>query len=168
MSDPSGTGPVDRYRVVPAAYLVLLREGAGGEEVLLQLRTGTGYMDDHWACGAAGHVEAGESVLEAAVREAREELGIEVSPADLLPLTTLHRTGGTGRAIDERVDFFLACRRWDGEPALRETKASDLRWVPLTALDSLPGPVVPHERQVLAALAAGPVPPVMTFGFPRH
>lgn len=169
MTDPSGNGPVDRYRVVPAAYVVLLRAGADGtDEVLLQLRTGTGYMDDHWACGAAGHVEAGESVLDAAVRETREELGLDLSPADLRSLTAMHRTGGTGLAIDERVDFFLACRRWTGEPSRRETKAADLRWVRLDALDTLPGPVVPHERHVLDALAAGPVPAVTTYGFPQH
>ena len=169
MTDPSGAGAVDRYRVVPAAYVVLLRAGDGGrDEALLQLRTGTGFMDGHWACGAAGHVEAGESVLEAAVREAHEELGVHLAPTDLLPLTTLHRTGATGRTVDERVDFFLACRRWEGEPRLREAKAADLRWVSLDALDSLPGPVVPHERLVLSALAAGPVPAVMTFGFAQH
>jgi len=54
-----------RFRVVPAAYVLLRREG----QVLLQLRRGTGFMDGFWAAGAAGHVEAGESVLDAAVRD---------------------------------------------------------------------------------------------------
>lgn len=166
VADPSGSGPVDRYRVVPAAYVLLLREGHG-TEVLLQLRTGTGFMDGYWACGAAGHVEAGESVLAAAVREAEEELGVQLAPGDLLPLTAMHRTQATGRAIDERVDFFLAARTWAGEPRLREAKAADLRWVGLDRLDSLAEPVVPHERQVLDALAAGTLTPVTTFGFAR-
>ena len=39
----------ERFVVVPAAYVFLLRDGVGGPEVLLQLRQGTGYMDDHWA-----------------------------------------------------------------------------------------------------------------------
>lgn len=169
MSDPSGAGPVHRYRVVPAAYVVLLREEAdGAESILLQLRSGTGFMDGHWACGAAGHVEAGESVLAAAVREAAEELGVGVATSDLLPLTVMHRTQGTGLAIDERVDFFLACRRWTGEPRLQEARATDLRWVRLDALDSLREPVVPHERQALDALAAGTLSPVTTFGFAQH
>ncbi|PYG01600.1 ADP-ribose pyrophosphatase YjhB, NUDIX family [Georgenia satyanarayanai] len=169
MSDPSGDGPVHRYRVVPAAYVALLREEAGAaDSVLLQLRSGTGFMDGHWACGAAGHVEAGESVLDAAVREATEELGVRIAPTDLLPLTVMHRTQGTGLAIDERVDFFLSCRRWHGEPRLREDKAAALRWVRLDALDSLREPVVPHERQVLDALAAGTLMPVTTFGFAQH
>ena len=46
---------MDRFQVVPAAYVVLRRD----DEVLLQLRRGTGYMDGYWACAAAGHVERG-------------------------------------------------------------------------------------------------------------
>ena len=61
----------DRFRVVPAAYVFLLRPGADGDEVLLQLRRNTGYMDDHWAAAAAGHVERGETAYDAARREAR-------------------------------------------------------------------------------------------------
>lgn len=153
--------PVDRFRVVPAAYVALLRPGPDGEEVLLQLRRGTGFMDGRWACGAAGHVEAGESVLEAAAREAHEELGVEV--LDLEPLTALHRTGGNGRAVDERVDWFFGCRRWRGEPRLQEVgKAADLRWWPLAALPDL---VVPHEGAVLGAHAAGTLAAIGTFGF---
>ncbi len=145
------------FSLVPAAYVVLLR----GTDVLLQLRQGTGYRDGHWAAAAAGHVEDGESVLAAAVREAQEEIG--VTPTDLAPLTTLHRTHGNSRPIDERVDFFFTCRAWTGEPRLLEpAKAADLRWCPLSAL---PDPVVPHERFVLDGLRDGDLPAIATYGF---
>lgn len=159
--DPAVT---DRYRVVPAAYVLLVRPGPV-DEVLLQLRHGTGFMDGYWACGAAGHVEAGESVHKAAAREAREELGVHIDVADLEPLTAVHRTERTGRPIDERVDFFFACRRWTGRPSPQEVKAAELRWVGLDRLDDLPGPVVPHERHVLDLLRDGAVPAVTSFGF---
>jgi 8-oxo-dGTP pyrophosphatase MutT (NUDIX family) len=74
-----------QFRVVPVAIVFLRRDVGDTAEVLLQLRQGTGFMDGHWAAAAAGHVEAGESVLEAAVREATEELGITIDPADLVP-----------------------------------------------------------------------------------
>ena len=99
-----------RFRVVPAAYVVLRRTHQGREQLLLQLREGTGYMDGHWAAAAAGHVEAGESVFDAAVREASEELGIVVRRRDLVPLCVLHRTSAPHRPVDERVDFFFECR----------------------------------------------------------
>lgn len=147
------------FRVVPAAYVLLRR----ADEVLLQLRRATGYRDGHWAAAAAGHVEAGESVLAAACREAAEELGVRIDAADLVPLTGMHRTAGTGDPVDERVDFFFSCHRWAGEPRRMETgKAADLRWF---TLDALPEPVVPHERFVLEHLGAGDLPPVVAFGF---
>ena len=66
----------DRFVLVPASYVYLLREGDAGTEVLLQLRQGTPYMDGHWAAAAAGHVERGETAYDAARREALEELGV--------------------------------------------------------------------------------------------
>jgi len=149
----------DRFRLVPAAYVVMRRRN----EVLLQLRSNTGYMDNHWATAAAGHVEADESVFEAAAREAREELGVDVAPADLQPLCAMHRTAGTSRPVDERVDFFFECWTWSGEPRLLETdKAAELSWF---ALDGLPTPVVPHERFVLDRLGTADLQAVVTFGF---
>jgi 8-oxo-dGTP diphosphatase len=152
-----------RFRVVPAAYVLLLRGTGRDAEVLLQLRQGTGYRDGHWAAAAAGHVEADESVLAAACREAAEEVGVKIEPADLEPLTTMHRTHANHDPIDERVDFFFVCRRWAGEPRLLEAaKAAGLGWFPLTAL---PEPVVPHERYVLDSLRDDTLPAITTFGF---
>ena len=152
-----------RFQVVPAAYVMLRRRTDLGEQVLLQLRRGTGYMDGHWACGAAGHVESGESVLAAACRESLEELGVTIEPPDLVPLCAMHRTARNACAIDERVDFFFECRQWSGEPRLREAdKAADLQWF---ALDALPAPMVPHELLVLEQLGAGGPAPIVTFGF---
>ncbi len=149
-----------RFVVVPAAYVFLLREQAGRTEVLLQLRRNTGYMDDHWAAAAAGHVERGETAPDAARREAAEE--IAVGDLDLTFVTSMQRTRHD-LAIDERIDFFFTARSWSGEPRIVEPhKCAELRWC---ALDDLPAPVVPHERQVLEGLRAGTVPPYSTFGF---
>lgn len=154
---------VHSFTLVPAAYVILERGSGPGTEVLLQLRQGTGYMDGHWACGIAGHVEAGESVVGTAVREAREELGITIAPGDLEPLTGMHRTNGGTDPIEQRVDWFFACRRWSGQARIMEPdKDAGLAWF---ALDHLPDPVPPHELMVLEALRAGHVPAVMTFGW---
>lgn len=152
-----------RFALVPAAYVVFRRRVHGRREVLLQYRDGTGFMDQHWACGAAGHVEAGESVFEAGVREAREELGVEVSPDDLVPLVVVHRRQDDDAPINQRIDVFFACDAWEGEPrTLERQKSSDLRWFDLA---DLPEPLVPHEGRVLRALAAGDLPLIATFGF---
>ena len=153
-----------RFQVVPAAYVFLRRTSDDVDQLLLQLRQGTGYMDGHWAAAAAGHVEAGESVLDAAAREAVEELGITIDPADLVPLCAMHRSVAPHGPIDERVDFFFECRRWAGMPRTQEAdKSADLRWFPFEAL---PEPVVPHEHQVLTAVRDGGLRPIVTHGFP--
>ena len=154
---------IDRFVVVPAAYVFLLRPSAHDPdraEVLLQLRAGTGYMDGHWSAAVAGHVEEGESVFETATREAVEEVGVR----DLLltPLCAMQRTG-TGEPIDERVDYFFASTSWSGDPRIIEPhKCADLRWF---GLHDLPSPVVPHELRVLEAIRAGDVPPILAQGF---
>ena len=149
------------FTLVPAAYVYLLRPDpsaldrdavavSSATQVLLQLRQNTGYMDGHWACGASGHVEAAESVLEAALRETDEELGIGVEEEDLTALTAMHRTNDLGgAALEQRIDLFFTLRTWAGTPSVREpAKNAGLRWFSLT---DLPEAVPPHERHVLAA-----------------
>jgi 8-oxo-dGTP diphosphatase len=151
---------LDRFVVVPAAYVFLLRDGVAGPEVLLQLRQNTGYMDGHWAAAAAGHVEKGETAYDAARREAREE--IDVDDLDLTFVTAMQRTRG-GEPIDERIDFFFTARSWSGAPRIVEpAKCAALQWYDLAAL---PDPVVPHELKVLQGIIKGEIDTYTTFGF---
>src|SRR6185312_16038877 len=65
-------GPVGRSERFKAAVAVY---------VLLRRRTGSGFHDGELAL-PAGHVDEGESVVAAVVRELAEELTIEVRPQD--------------------------------------------------------------------------------------
>ncbi len=166
MTVPGASSPgVDprhgRYTLVPAVYVLLLRgpdptpdgRPAPGTEVLLQLRRNTGWMDDHWAAAAAGHVEPLETAYDAAHREAREELGI--GGLDLRHEVTMQRTGSAD-PLDQRVDFYFTSRTWSGEPRVAEPeKTAGLRWVGLETLDALGRPVVPYEHEVLEGLGSG-------------
>lgn len=132
-----------RVPLVPAAYVVVRR----GDEVLLHLREGTGYMDGFWAL-PAGHVEAGETFPDAAARELREETGL--TARELRPLCAMQRLVHGGPPVDQRIDVFFEAVGWSGEPAIGEAdRAAALAWFPLTAL---PDPTMPFEAEVLRRL----------------
>jgi 8-oxo-dGTP diphosphatase len=76
----------DRYRSVVDVY-VLLRRPDG--MILLLERSGTGYADGQ-LCPPSGHLETGESVIDCAAREASEEVGVDISPADLAFTHVVH------------------------------------------------------------------------------
>jgi ADP-ribose pyrophosphatase YjhB (NUDIX family) len=90
----------------------------------------------------AGHLEAGETVTQAAIRETNEETGIILRPQDLQMVGVMHR-----RAGDERVDFFMVVRTWEGSISNREPeKCSELGWF---SLEALPTNLIPYIRQAL-------------------
>ena len=149
---------MSRLTLVPAAYVALLRDG----EVLLQQRLDTGYMDGHWSFSAAGHVERGESVTAAAVREAYEELGVRIEEADLEPVCTIHRRQSE-RDGGQRVDFFFTASVWQGEPSVQEgDRSGGIQWASLSAL---PEPLVPVDAMVLRMLATGERSAIAHWGF---
>jgi ADP-ribose pyrophosphatase YjhB (NUDIX family) len=124
-------------------HVVCERDG----RVLLMRRAGTGFFDGLYSL-PGGHVEAGESVRLAAVRELREELGLRLEPAELEWFGVMHRLSDTNR-----IDFFLRAQRWEGVPANREpAKCDDLGWF---AREALPAALVPYVREALGA-APGP------------
>jgi 8-oxo-dGTP diphosphatase len=130
----------ERFQATVAVHLLLLR----GQEVLLLRRCNTGYEDGNYSV-IAGHLEGNETATRAMAREASEEAGIRVAPADLRFVHVMHRKEAA--AADERIDLFFVATRWEGEPHIREPdKCSELRWV---ALDALPPNVVPYVRAAL-------------------
>jgi 8-oxo-dGTP pyrophosphatase MutT (NUDIX family) len=119
---------VGRHVLVPAVYIFLV----DGERVLLMRRLNTGFEDGSYST-IAGHLDGDESVRAAAVREAREEAGVEIEPGDLEPIGVMHRNAP--EPGHERVDFFLIARRWRGEPCnLEPAKCDDMSWFPVDAL----------------------------------
>ena len=61
-----------------------------GKKVLLQKRMNTGFMDGYYDATVSGHIEANESITQAALRETREEIGLEIPSRALSFYTTLH------------------------------------------------------------------------------
>lgn len=89
--------PPHRHTEIVDVHLILRR----GTDVLLARRARTGYADGLFN-GPSGHVEDGEDVREAMIREAAEEIGVELDPDELrVALVMQHR--GPGGAPDRLV-----------------------------------------------------------------
>lgn len=135
----------ERYQVTVDVHVILQR----GDQILLCLREGTGYRDG-WYCLPSGHLEPGETVVECAIREAREEVGVTISPADLQPATVIHHLSPEGRP---RIGVFFAVSEWSGEVVNAEpNKCGGLAWVPA---DHLPDNTVPYTAAGVEAYRSG-------------
>ncbi|WP_455432790.1 NUDIX domain-containing protein [Streptosporangium soli] len=130
-----------RYRPVVDVHVLLL-DPAG--RVLLGRRENTGYADGEWQIMPSGHLEEGESVVDTAIREAREELGVDL--VDLEPTNVVHHRNPGGTA---RIGIFFTSRKWRGNPVNAEPhKCAELAWHPL---DDLPPGTIPYAAAGIRA-----------------
>lgn len=118
-----------------------------GNRILLIRRYQTGYMDGYYSI-PAGHLDGNEPVRRAALREAKEEIGVQIDPGDIDFAGVFHRSEG-----DERVDFFVQVQRWNGEPFNAEPeKCDELRW---TEINDLPENTIPYIRRAIENFQTG-------------
>ncbi len=127
-----------RFRAIVSVYLILLDE----QDRVLQLkRQNTGYCDGQYGL-PAGHVDGNETCLAAMVREAKEEIGINLDEKNLTLEHTMHRCCGD----HERIDLFFSCRTWNGTPTNAEPeKCSELRW---SDINNLPNETIDYYKQM--------------------
>jgi 8-oxo-dGTP diphosphatase len=114
----------DRYQVIPRVLVFVLN---GGDVLLLKGAPDKRIWADRYN-GVGGHVEPGEDVYAAAMRETREETGLEVQALRFEGLVN----------IDVRADTGIMLAVFTARSASRETVPSaegTLEWVPLEALD---------------------------------
>ncbi len=98
--------------------------------ILLQRRFNTGWQDGNYSF-VSGHIEDNEQVLDAAIREAKEEIGVKLHKDTLKVIHVMHN-----KTDSNYINFFIKVNAWEGEPAIMEPdKSDDLSWYPV---DSLP------------------------------
>lgn len=125
---------------------LLLVNPAG--EVLFGELQNTGYEDGAWQ-PPSGHLEAGESVVAALIREAREQIGVAIDEQDVEFAHVMHNSSDSGQVV------FFVVRNWAGEPENREPgKCRQLEWFSLSAL---PYDLIPCCWTALEWIAVGQV-----------
>ena len=134
----------ERYQSKVAVFLVITRETDNKTEILLQRRKNTGYMDGMYDMACSGHLEANESLTQALVREAKEEIGIEIDEHDLELVVLLH-------PYDEGyINVLFKAKKYSGTPTILEKdKCDDLSWF---NINNLPENIIPRNKNVIECI----------------
>ncbi len=136
-----------QFPLIVDVHLLLLRDG----ELLLGRRANTGYGDGAYE-PPSGRLAERETLVEAAVRVAAAQVGIEIEPAQVSLAHVLHDVSGQGR-----MAFFLTADGWAGDagavPASQGTLSySDFGWFPP---GELPANMIDRARVAVRNFAAG-------------
>jgi 8-oxo-dGTP diphosphatase len=130
---------------IPDVYVLVRRD----RELLLLLRTGTGYRDGEWG-PPAGRVEPHETFAIAAARELGEEVGMTVAPAALEFRHVLDRIAADG---EHWIGAFFSVDLAGSAPRnLEPDKHGDMRWF---RSDELPTATIDYVRYVIDRIESG-------------
>lgn len=128
--------------MTPAVYLILQKD----DRFLFLQRQNTGFQDGNYGL-PSGHVDGSERLVDSMIREAKEEVGIDLSEDDLSLVHVMHRNYQLEEEEEERLDFFFLATTWKGEISNCEPhKCSDLSWF---SFEDAPDNVIPYVRQAL-------------------
>ena len=135
------------FQLIVDVHLLLVSNG----DLLLGRRANTGYGDGAFE-PPSGRLAERETLVEAAVRVAADQMGVALDPARVSLAHVLHDVSGAGR-----MAFFLAADGWaDGAcpvpPAEGARSYSDFGWYPLT---DLPANMIDRARVAVRHYAAG-------------
>jgi 8-oxo-dGTP diphosphatase len=120
-------------------------------KVAFVLRYNTSWMNGHYGL-PSGKVEHDESYLAAAVREGKEETGVDIDSSDLGYLLTMHRKEND-KHENIWVDVFFEAKRWQGEPFNAEPdKHSELAWLDPK---KLPDNIIPSVKFAIEQIEIG-------------
>lgn len=121
-------------------------------QVLMLYRKNTPAYNNLYAL-PAGKVEFGDSLKENVIREAKEEVGIDILADDLQLVLTMWANYTYEEEQIEDVGFFFKANTFKGEIFNAEPHKHDhLKWF---SLDDLPQAIQPHAHAALKAYQQG-------------
>jgi 8-oxo-dGTP pyrophosphatase MutT (NUDIX family) len=132
-----------RHTNIIAVFLIVEKNN----KVLLLRRFNTGYRDGDLGM-ISGHVEAGESAIQAIIREAKEEAAITITEQDIEMLHVMHRKSLEDQS--ERIDFYFKTNTWQGQPKVNDPeKCNELVWADK---NNLPNDMIEYLKIALDAV----------------
>ncbi len=125
-------------------YLIFER----GDKILVTRHVHTGYRDGEFGL-PGGHIAPGEPASGAAIREARQQIGLRLRLAGLRLAHVMHRSSKSGTKHDN-IDFYFAVINFPGEAADKMPEMFDhLEWV---GWEGLPPNTIPEVRYALECI----------------
>ena len=119
-------------------------------KILLQKRKGSKLWPRYYAL-PVGHIDKGENQYEALIREAKEELNIEI---DLDGITNSYMVLRRnffeidGKKLEPYIDYYFEISKYKGTPIIAEpNKCEELIWADI---NNLPEPFINYEGDFLA------------------
>lgn len=120
------------------------------DKILLQKRKGSKLWPRYYAL-PAGHIDKGENQYEALVREAKEELDIEIDLKGITNSYVVLRRNFfeiDGKILEPYIDYYFEVTKYTGTPKIAEPdKCEELVWA---SIDNLPEPFINYEGEFLA------------------
>ena len=131
---------MSREEYLSAIYMIIKNEKG---EILFQRRCGSKLWPDFLGL-PAGHVDKGEDVYQALVREAREELNIDINVKDIEDTFVVNRIN---KNLKPYYDVYFVIKNYKGIIKINEpNKCQELKWV---LLDNMPDDVIEFEKIAL-------------------
>ncbi len=131
---------MERQKFLSAVYIVIIEN----EKVLLQKRQGTKYWNGYLAL-PAGHLDEGENVYDAVIREAKEELSIDIEINNIVDTFAVNRTNNG--LLPPYFDVYFVIKNYKGTIKINEpNKCLELKWVDV---NNLPNDMIDYEKDAI-------------------
>ena len=129
-----------RAEFLSAVYMIIKNERG---EVLFQRRCGSKLWPNFLGL-PAGHLDMEENAIDALIREAKEELDIDITSLDIEDTFVVNRIN---KNLKPYYDVYFIIRAYKGKIKINEpNKCQELKWI---NLEDLPEDVIGFERVAL-------------------
>lgn len=132
----------DRFKIYASVHVLFIKNN----EVLMLLRKNT--TSDGLYGLVAGHLEEGETITNALIRESEEEVGVEIKPEDLKIAAVCHSYSRHNNR--EFIQFYAICNKWNG--TFKNKEPEKCGGIDFFSLNSLPENTVPYIKDAITKI----------------